>query len=83
MAELKGLEQEITRIFRDALKLTVPASDVDLIGTGILDSLAFVELVLQLERRFAIRIAMDGVELDHFRTIASITSFVAARRQAA
>lgn len=42
----------------------------------MLDSLGFVELVLHLERKFGITIALDHVEIDNFRSIATIAAFV-------
>ncbi len=44
-----------------------------------LDSMAVLELILELERRFAITISDDDVSADVFETLASIREFVAGR----
>jgi acyl carrier protein len=61
----------------------VPAVDADVFESGVLDSLAFVDLLAALEREFGIAIALDDLEIDHFRSVARIADFVAARQGAA
>jgi D-alanine--poly(phosphoribitol) ligase subunit 2 len=74
-----GLADRIGRIVSDALHLEVPSADVDLFETGVLDSLAFVELLLQLEREFGVSVTLDELEVDNFRSIERIAAFVEAR----
>ncbi len=81
-SEATGLQGEIAGVFAEALKIDVPSHDTDLLATGLLDSLGFVELLLQLERRFGVHVQMESLEPDHFRSIASIAAFVQARRRA-
>jgi acyl carrier protein len=45
-----------------------------------LDSLAVLELIVELERRFGITVEGDDVSADAFATLASLTEFVAERR---
>jgi D-alanine--poly(phosphoribitol) ligase subunit 2 len=78
-----GLADRIARIFPAALQLDPPDADSDLFDTGVLDSLAFVALLLRLEQDFGVAVAVDDLELDNFRTIARIAEFVEARTSAA
>ncbi len=78
--ELTG---QLADLFRDALSIEVPSPETDLLETGRLDSVGVVELVLELETRFGVRVEMDALELDDFRTLRSIAAFVAERRDAA
>jgi acyl carrier protein len=55
---------------------TVPAPDADLIATGVLDSLGLVELIFELEQAFGIRIELETVELDNFRSIDRMTVYI-------
>jgi len=71
--------QELTELFARKLNLNVPSVDTDLIGTGLLDSLSLVELLAQLEESFSVSISADDLELEHFRSIASIAGFVVQR----
>jgi D-alanine--poly(phosphoribitol) ligase subunit 2 len=73
------LADRIGRIVSDTLHLEVPSADVDLFETGVLDSLAFVELLLQLEREFGVSVTLDELEVDNFRSIERIAGFVEAR----
>jgi acyl carrier protein len=45
-----------------------------------LDSLAVLELIVELERRFGITVSDDDVSADVFATLSSLTEFVAERR---
>ena len=74
-----GLVDRIAGIFRDALHLEPPPSDLDLFDTGVLDSLAFVELLLRLEQDFGVAVSVDDLELENFRTIERIAAFVGTR----
>lgn len=82
-AELADLRTEVAAVFADALKIEVPSHDTDLLATGLLDSLGFVDLLLELERRFGIRVAMETVEPENFRSVANIAEFVVAQRPVA
>lgn len=77
-----GLPERIARLFADTLHVDVPSADTDLFDTGILDSLAFVELLLQLEREFGVTTSVDDLEVDNFRSISLIAAFVKTRQMA-
>ena len=79
MAEHHGIHQKLTELFAKELNLEAPSVDTDLVGTGLLDSLALVELLAQLEETFGVSISIDDLELENFRSIASIAGFVARR----
>ncbi len=73
------IDRKLTELFAKKLNLEVASVDMDLVGTGILDSLALVELLAQLEETFGITISPDDLELENFRSIASIAEFVTQR----
>jgi D-alanine--poly(phosphoribitol) ligase subunit 2 len=74
-----GIIQRLDTMFVESLQIKVPSPDTDFIESGMVDSLQFVELLLQLEQRFGCRIDIDDIELDDFRTLNSIARLVAAR----
>ena len=78
-----SLEHRITRLFATALNLDVPSADTDLFETGALDSLALVELLLQLEQEFGVTTAVEDLEVQNFSSIHRIAAFVAAQIEAA
>ncbi|HSL20173.1 MAG TPA: acyl carrier protein [Vicinamibacterales bacterium] len=79
MSATPDLQDRIARVFSGSLKLDIPSADTDLFESGVLDSLAFVELLLHLEREFGVTTSVDDLELDNFRTIGRIAWFVSAR----
>jgi acyl carrier protein len=74
-SEVDVLER-IRKIFRDVLHVEVASPDTDLVGSGVLDSLAFIELLHELEVEFEIEIPLDGVEIENFFTVQRIVGFV-------
>ncbi|HEY9434511.1 MAG TPA: acyl carrier protein [Blastocatellia bacterium] len=76
MIEHHGIHQKLTELFAKKLNLEVSSVDTDVVETGLLDSLALVELLAQLEETFGISVSTDDLELENFRSIAR---FVAQR----
>jgi methoxymalonate biosynthesis acyl carrier protein len=73
------LHERIAGIFTVSLSVEVPSADTDLFDAGLLDSLAFVELLLQLEHEFGVSASVDDLDADNFRSIARIAEFVSNR----
>lgn len=72
------LHTEIVGLFRD-INIDVPDPDTDLIATGRLDSMGMIELLLNLERRYHIRIDLQTVAIERFKSVSSIAALVAAQ----
>lgn len=70
------IQGRLIELFRDKLELDVPSAETDLMETGVMDSLTFVDLLFHIEIEFGITISKDKLELEHFRSIASIVAFV-------
>jgi acyl carrier protein len=73
----------IDRIFREALNVDVPSSTTDVITAGLLDSLAVVTLLFEVEREFDLRIPPEDVDIENLRTIdriAALTERLALQR---
>ena len=81
MSACDHLQRRIAALFAEHLQIEVPSPETDLIGEGILDSLKFVELLVQLEQTFGIRISLDELELDQFRSVRRIAEFVGQQAQ--
>ena len=80
MRDTRDLETRIAELFADRLQIEVPAADVDLFAAGIVDSLMFVKLLASLEEQFSIHVSFQELEIDDFRTLRQIASFVAAKQ---
>ena len=79
MTDVAPLQRRLTLLFSDSLHIDVPSIDTDLFETGALDSLAFVELLLQLERQFGVTPTCDDLDIANFSSITRIADFVMAR----
>lgn len=79
MTNANAFIEPIRALFVESFHIDAPSADTDLFETGILDSLQLVELLLQLERRFGFRIAIENIDLDNLRTLSRIARLVAAR----
>lgn len=81
MKDCAVLEREVTQLFAEALSLEIPSPETDLFDTGLLDSLSFVELLSRLEARFGMKVSLEELEIDRFRSVARIAAFVHERRR--
>jgi D-alanine--poly(phosphoribitol) ligase subunit 2 len=64
------------QIFEDALSVTAPAPDVDVIASGLIDSLALVTLIFELEQGFDVQVPLEALDVEDFRTISNIVHMV-------
>jgi len=77
MSPDNDLSNTIRSLVLERLSIDIPPDDVDLIETGVLDSLILVDLILNLEQKFSISIPLESVDLDNFRTVGAIAALVA------
>lgn len=71
------------QIFEDALNVAAPEPDVDIIQSGLIDSLALVTLIFELEQEFEVQVPLESLEVDDFRTIGNIVQTISSlQRQA-
>jgi acyl carrier protein len=75
--------ERVQHLFVEALNKEAPAVETDLIEGGLLDSLALVELIFAIEREFGVTIPLEELEIDSFRSVASIADFVAGTAERA
>jgi D-alanine--poly(phosphoribitol) ligase subunit 2 len=83
LTDTNAIIERLGAVFVESFHIEVPSADVDLLESGILDSFQFVELLLELEQRFGLRIKLDDIELDDLRTLKRIARLVAAKSAAA
>jgi len=71
------------QIFENALNVTAPDPDVDIIETGLIDSLGLVTLIFELEREFDVQVPLESLEVDDFRTISNLVRTLGSLRRKA
>ncbi len=76
-AEL-SVQQRIVELIRDTLLVEEPAPELDLIASGLVDSLVLVSLITEIEHEFGFDLPLDEIDLDCFRSPGQIAAFVAA-----
>ena len=67
---------EIVAIFRESLGIELTSIDVDVIETGLLDSLALVTLLFEIEQRTGLEVPVETLDLDDLRTVESLARVV-------
>lgn len=78
----EALQSAILELMVERLQVEVPSADLDLFGSGVVDSLMLVRLLASLEERFGVRVAVEELEMDNFRTVRRIAAFVEAKQLA-
>jgi len=73
-------EQEIIariqHIFEEAFNVSAPAPQTDIVDAALLDSLALVALLFEVELQFGMEIPLESLEIDDFRTIEKIARLI-------
>lgn len=73
-----AIVERLQALFSENFYIEPPAADVDLLDTGILDSLQLAELLALLEQSFDTRISVDAIDLEDLRTLNRIARLVSA-----
>jgi acyl carrier protein len=55
--------------------------DEDILSLGIIDSLALLKLTKFIEKKFAIKITDEDLEIDNFSTLNNIKKFIESKQQ--
>jgi D-alanine--poly(phosphoribitol) ligase subunit 2 len=77
MDKLDNLHQQITDIFADQFDTKLESDEVDLLETGLVDSVRIVELVLEIEQRFGVSLPFEELEIEDFRTVPRLAERIA------
>jgi D-alanine--poly(phosphoribitol) ligase subunit 2 len=81
--EENQLQQQIIEIFSERFETQLGSDEVDLLETGIVDSVKIVELVLEIEQRFGVSLPFEELEIDDFRTVLRLAERISRTVRAA
>ncbi len=70
------LISQLNALFLDQLSIEIPDPDTDLIESGLLDSMKLVELLVQIEQQFGLRIELEQIEIDDLRSVRGIARMI-------
>jgi acyl carrier protein len=73
------LIDRVRQTFVEALSIQVPSVETDLVETGLLDSLALVELLFAIEQRFGVDLSLGELDIENFRSVERIAAFLATQ----
>jgi acyl carrier protein len=76
------LHARLRAFFSEKLSVEVSSVDADLVQTGIMDSLALVELLTYIEKELGTEISLDDIEIEDFHSIARIAEYIDAHSRA-
>jgi acyl carrier protein len=79
---IAAIQETVGSFFVSRLHVEVPSAETDLFETGVLDSLSFVDLLLGLEQAFGVKVTIDELQIEDFRSIGKIAEFVVNRSDA-
>jgi acyl carrier protein len=68
--------ERLRRLLGEVADVEIPPGDPDLIDSGLLDSLALMSLIAEIEHEFAVELPLESLELHHFRSLDSLANFV-------
>lgn len=66
----------ISEILRSTTGEPIDSPDTNLLEAGILDSLALVDIVMQIETAFSVQISFDELELEDIESVRSLARVV-------
>lgn len=75
MAE-EALVDRVCGVIGDCLDVAAPEPGTDLLDSGLLDSLALVSLITEIEQAFAFEFPFEDFEIEHFRSPRLLTRFL-------
>ncbi|WP_102399050.1 phosphopantetheine-binding protein [Haloimpatiens massiliensis] len=56
------------------------SNEVEIFNEGIVNSLFAIELMIFIEKEFNIKVNVEDLDLDHFKSINSISEFIEAKK---
>jgi D-alanine--poly(phosphoribitol) ligase subunit 2 len=77
MDRQEQLQQQIAEIFAGRFETKLDSDDIDLLESGIVDSVKIVELVLEIEQRFGVSLPFEELEIEDFRTLSRLAERIA------
>lgn len=77
MSSTDALNDRIRGLLVRALNIDPASDETDLIESGVIDSLALVELLFALEQEFSVSVPFDTLDIESFRSIRTIAELIA------
>ena len=66
------LKTRVLKVLEKSLQIKLSDTTINLVETGMLDSLSLIEFIVALENEFSIDVSFDDLDLNRFKTINEI-----------
>ncbi len=66
------LKTRVLKVLEKSLQIKLSDTNINLVETGMLDSLSLIEFIVALENEFSIDVSFDDLDLNRFKTINEI-----------
>lgn len=76
------LRDQIKTLFAQHMNVEIPSHETDLLESGLLDSMGLVDLLVHIEKTFGLTIGLEELDVEDFRSVATIAAVVGTRMQA-
>jgi D-alanine--poly(phosphoribitol) ligase subunit 2 len=80
MSEQSPPVDRVIALIREALMVEVPDPDLDLVEADLIDSLALVSLITEVETAFGVELPLEDFDIEKFRSARQIAEYVDAAR---
>lgn len=70
----------LRELCRERLAFDVDSPETDLFETGLLDSMTLVQLIMNIEDRYGVKLPMQELGIESFRSLGAIADLLALRR---
>ena len=74
-----ALRDQIRGLFSEHMNVEVPSHETDLLESGLLDSMGLVDLLVHIEKTFGLTIGLEDLNVEDFRSVATIAAVVKGR----
>jgi acyl carrier protein len=68
--------KRVQGLMKDVLAINPAGIDEDLIESGLLDSMALVELLHAIEQEFSVELPLEDLDVELLRSVRGIASYV-------
>lgn len=76
MSDEQDQLQRIAVVLGKTLTMEQVDADLDLLESGMLDSLSLMQLIVNLEEQFSIQIEPEEIDIDDYRTVRSMSLLI-------
>lgn len=80
MENQKAMDVMVKEYILEHVNLTGLESDVDIFEEGLVNSLFAIELMTFIEKAFKVKITMDDLDMENFKSVNNIVAFIKTKK---